>query len=69
MKSYEYYEKIAHLYDQMYEDEEWKILRQAVQIYIENVIGSLSGKVLDVGTGTGYWLNFFFEKEFSSVCH
>ncbi|ANQ54423.1 methyltransferase type 11 [Thermosipho sp. 1063] len=64
MKSYEYYEKIAHLYDQMYEDEEWTILRQAVQIYIENVIGSLSGKVLDVGTGTGYWLNFFLKKNF-----
>jgi len=63
VKSYQYYDKIAHLYDQMYEDLLWKTLRKAVEFYIEETLKNKNFKtVLDVGTGTGYWINFFLKK-------
>lgn len=63
MKSYQYYDKIAHLYDQMYEDLLWKTLRKAVEFYIDETLKNKNFKtVLDVGTGTGYWINFFLKK-------
>ncbi|SHH22118.1 class I SAM-dependent DNA methyltransferase [Thermosipho atlanticus] len=66
MKSYHYYDRIACFYDQMYEEAIWVTLRKAVKYYIENTIkGKKYESVLDVGTGTGYWISFFLEKNLS----
>lgn len=63
MKSYQYYDKIAHFYDQMYDEPLWKTLRKAVGVYMEETFQDKNFKtVLDVGTGTGYWIEFFINK-------
>lgn len=68
MKSFQYYDKIAHFYDQMYEDLIWKTLRKAVKFYIEETLKYKNFKtVLDVGTGTGYWIDFFLNKGYEVV--
>ncbi|ABR31425.1 methyltransferase type 11 [Thermosipho melanesiensis] len=64
MKAYEYYNKIANIYDQMYEDKRWIALRKAVKFYIRNTLQGIRGKVLDIGTGTGYWIEFFLKEGF-----
>ncbi|MBO8160227.1 MAG: class I SAM-dependent methyltransferase [Thermosipho sp. (in: Bacteria)] len=63
MKAYEYYDKIAHIYDQMYQDKFWITFRKAIKRYIENAIKAGNYKtVLDVGAGTGYWIDYFLSK-------
>lgn len=64
MKSFEYYNKIANLYDEMYNNKKWKTLRKAVSYYIDRTLPFTGGTVLDIGTGTGYWLKFFLDRKF-----
>ncbi|QTA37511.1 class I SAM-dependent methyltransferase [Thermosipho ferrireducens] len=61
MKSYEYYNKIADLYDSMYDNKEWDIVRKAVKSYIENTISPHNLDVVDIGSGTGYWAEYFLK--------
>jgi len=52
----DYYNSIAHIYDEMYEDFYWTIAKQQIQETIEKHVSSFEdSKVIDIGGGTGYW--------------
>lgn len=65
MKSYEYYDRIAYMYDEMYNNKKWLTLRKAVEHYMDKTINMKNARVLDIGSGTGYWLEYFLNKGFS----
>ncbi|KLO21035.1 type 11 methyltransferase [Marinitoga sp. 1197] len=64
MKSWEYYDKIANDYEKMYEDPYWEMHNLLSEKIIFENLKFVSGKVLDIGAGTGYWTNIFLNKGF-----
>ncbi|AEX84804.1 hypothetical protein XO10_01840 [Marinitoga sp. 1135] len=64
MKSWEYYNKIAKEYDEMYEDSYWQMHNAVSEKIIFNNIDISNGKLLDIGAGTGFWSKIFLDNGF-----
>lgn len=65
MKSWEYYNKIAREYDEMYNEPYWQMHNKVTEkIIFDNIKDIKKGKVLDIGAGTGYWTEIFLKKGF-----
>ncbi|SHE52602.1 methyltransferase, FkbM family [Marinitoga hydrogenitolerans DSM 16785] len=64
MKSWEYYNKIADNYDEMYAEPYWEMHNKVSEKIIFDNINIKKGKILDIGAGTGYWSKIFLEKGF-----
>jgi ubiquinone/menaquinone biosynthesis C-methylase UbiE len=62
MKSWEYYDKIANNYDEMYTDPYWQMHNRIAEKILFDNIHINNGKVLDIGAGTGYWTKVFLDK-------
>ncbi|MBM7559103.1 class I SAM-dependent methyltransferase [Marinitoga litoralis] len=62
MKSWEYYDKIANKYDEMYADPYWQMHNRIAEKILFDNIHINNGKVLDIGAGTGYWTKIFLDK-------
>jgi len=62
-RSWDYYNEIAHLYDSQYEEPYWKLYHVITEKLIEKVIKKHNLpsflRVLDLGAGTGYWMEYF----------
>ncbi|MFP4461405.1 MAG: class I SAM-dependent methyltransferase, partial [Thermotogota bacterium] len=71
-RSWDYYNEIAHLYDSQYEEPYWKLYHMITQWLIErqirksDLIAPLN--VLDLGSGTGLWMEFFVERGDRVTC-
>jgi ubiquinone/menaquinone biosynthesis C-methylase UbiE len=65
MKSWEYYNKIADKYDSMYNDPYWQMHNRLSEKIIFRNLNINSGKVLDIGAGTGYWTKIFLDKGYN----
>lgn len=65
-RSWDYYNDIAHLYDSQYEEPYWKLYHLITERLIEKIIKENNMNapltVLDLGSGTGYWMEFFAER-------
>lgn len=65
-RSWDYYNEIAHLYDSQYEEPYWKLYHVITERLLErlfkqyNLIAPLN--VLDLGSGTGFWMEYFVER-------
>lgn len=59
----EYYNSIAHIYDEMYKDVYWNIAKKQIGLTIEKHISSIEGlNIIDIGGGTGYWSLWVLKK-------
>jgi len=63
-RSWDFYNDIAEIYDSQYEEPYWKLYHSVTEKLIYRKLEELgwneSGKtVLDLGGGTGYWLEFY----------
>lgn len=64
-KSYDFYERIARKYDQMYEELTWKVHHEIIsRILMDEIKKRAFQKILDLGAGTGKWTIFFAEMGF-----
>ncbi|KAF2962322.1 class I SAM-dependent methyltransferase [Fervidobacterium sp. 2310opik-2] len=61
-KSYEYYNSIAHIYDEMYLDKYWENAKKQIKYVLKSYISDFSDKkVIDIGAGTGQWSQWFVQ--------
>ena len=63
-RSWKFYDDIAHFYDSQYEEPYWKLYHLVTEKLIESLIkkhfGGRNGlSVLDLGSGTGFWAEYF----------
>lgn len=59
-KSYDFYEKIAREYDEMYDEITWNVHHEIIRrILTEEIKNRSLQKVMDLGAGTGRWTLFF----------
>lgn len=64
-KSYDFYEKIARKYDEMYDELTWNVHHEIIRrILIDEFDKRSPEKVLDLGAGTGRWAIFFAKMGF-----
>ncbi len=71
-RSWDYYNEIAHLYDSQYEEPYWKLYHAITERLLERVIKLSNLKsplnVLDLGSGTGFWMEYFVERGDQVTC-
>lgn len=71
-RSWDYYNEIAHLYDSQYEEPYWKLYHSITERLIERLIKQLNLtsplNVLDLGSGTGFWMEYFIERGDRVTC-
>lgn len=71
-RSWDYYNDIAHLYDSQYEEPYWKLYHLLTERLIERLIKRhqlITGlNVLDLGSGTGLWMEYFVERGDRVTC-
>jgi ubiquinone/menaquinone biosynthesis C-methylase UbiE len=59
-KAYDFYEKIAQKYDEMYEDITWNVHHEIIRrILSEEIIARTPVRIMDLGAGTGRWALYF----------
>ncbi len=72
MRAWDYYDDMAYMYDSQYEEPYWKLYHLITQRLIERLIrqnGFKSPlKVLDLGSGTGFWMEYFLERGDKVTC-
>ena len=71
-RSWDYYDDIAHLYDSQYEEPYWKLYHIITERLIERSIDRYKMPatldVLDLGSGTGIWMEYFVERGDRVTC-
>jgi len=72
-RSWDYYNEIAHLYDSQYEEPYWKLYHTITERLIERLIKQHNIpsplNVLDLGSGTGFLMEYFVEMGKSEHLH
>ena len=63
IKSYDYYNKIAFEYDSQYKEPYWDLYHEITKRLIKDIINNEKNNVLDLGSGTGFWAEFFLHLE------
>jgi len=63
-RSWKFYDDIARFYDSQYEEPYWKLYHLVTEKLIESLIekhfeGRSGLSVLDLGSGTGFWAEYF----------
>jgi len=71
-RSWDYYDEIAHLYDSQYEEPYWKLYHLLTERLLERLIKQHNMtsplNVLDLGSGTGFWMEYFVERGDQVTC-
>ncbi|KAF2960333.1 MULTISPECIES: class I SAM-dependent methyltransferase [unclassified Thermotoga] len=66
LRPWEFYDRIARVYDSMYETPKWKLYHRLIESFLEEYLKNPC-RVLDLGGGTGKWSLFLQERSFEVV--
>lgn len=72
MRAWDYYNDMAYMYDSQYEEPYWKLYHLITSRLIDRLIKENGFHspldVLDLGSGTGFWMEYFLEKGDKVTC-
>ncbi|WP_161847433.1 class I SAM-dependent methyltransferase [Athalassotoga saccharophila] len=60
-RSYDFYERIARKYDEMYESITWNVHHEIIRNILDEIVSG-SMHIMDLGAGTGRWALYFAKK-------